>query len=62
MAFAALSLAINGSVLAMLARYRDAQEVHLKATWIDTRADVPVNIGALICGAAIAVTGYRQST
>lgn len=59
-AFAALSLAVNGAVLAMLSRYRDAKEVHLRATWIDTRADVLVNIGVLLSGAAIALTGYRR--
>ena len=46
-AFAALSLAVNGGVLSMLASYRHADEVHLKATWIDTRADVLVNISVL---------------
>jgi cation diffusion facilitator family transporter len=59
MAFAGLSLGVNGSVLAMLAQYRHSEEVHLKATWIDTRADVLVNIGVLVSGIAIAVTGYR---
>lgn len=59
-AFAALSLAVNGSVFAMLKVYRDSSDVHLKATWIDTRADVLVNAGVLLSGAAIAVTGYRQ--
>jgi cation diffusion facilitator family transporter len=58
--FAALSLAVNSAVLAMLATYRHAKEVHLKATWIDTRADVLVNISVLLSGAAIAITGYRH--
>jgi divalent metal cation (Fe/Co/Zn/Cd) transporter len=31
----------------------------LRATWIDTRADVVVNISVLVSGAAIALTGYR---
>jgi Co/Zn/Cd efflux system component len=31
----------------------------LRATWRDTRADVLVNIGVLLSGAAIALTGYR---
>ena len=60
MAFAALSLCVNGGVLAMLARYRHAQEVHLKVTWIDTRADVVVNLSVLLSGAAITVIGYRE--
>jgi len=59
-AFAALSLMVNSSVLAMLSVYRNSQEVHLKATWIDTRADVMVNISVLLSGAAIAVTGYKE--
>ncbi len=57
--FSLLSLVVNGSVLRMLSRYRDAEEVHLRATWRDTRADVLVNIGVLLSGAAIALTGYR---
>lgn len=56
--FAALSLMVNGSVLVMLSRYRHSSEMHLKATWRDTRADVLVNIGVLVSGAAIALTGY----
>ena len=58
-AFAALSLAVNGSVLAMLSVYRTSPQVHLRATWIDTRADVMVNLSVLVSGAAIALTGYR---
>lgn len=57
--FAALSLVVNGSVLRMLSKYRHAPDPHLRATWIDTRADVWVNIGVLVSGAAIALTGYR---
>ncbi len=60
MAFAALSLAVNGGVLAMLWAYRQTEQVHLRATWTDTRADVLVNIAVLVSGAAIAATGYRQ--
>lgn len=58
--FAALSLAVNGGVLAMLSRYRNTEEIHLRATWIDTRADVLVNVSVLLSGAAIAFTGYRH--
>jgi len=57
--FSLLSLAVNGAVLTMLSKYRHAQEVHLRATWLDTRADVWVNISVLLSGAAIALTGYR---
>lgn len=59
MGFAALSLVVNGSVLRMLSRYRHAPEPHLRATWVDTRADVLVNVGVLVSGAAIAVTGPK---
>lgn len=58
MGFALLSLAVNGAVLRMLSKYRRAEEVHLRATWVDTRADVWVNVGVLLTGAAIAATGY----
>ena len=58
--FAILSLLVNGSVLTMLARYRHAPEIHLHATWVDTRADVIVNLGVLASGAAIAMSGYRK--
>lgn len=58
MCFAVLSLVVNGSVLRMLSKYRYAPEVHLRATWLDTRADVFTNVGVLLSGAAIAATGY----
>ena len=58
--FAALSLVVNGAVLMMLSRYRNTSEVHLKATWKDTRADVLVNVGVLVSGALIAITGYGE--
>lgn len=60
MVFAVLSLAVNAGVLAMLSSYRRSVKVHLRATWIDTRADVLVNLAVLLSGAAIALTGYRQ--
>ena len=44
----------------MLSRYRDSPEIHLRATWVDTRADVVVNVGVLLSGIAIALTGYEQ--
>lgn len=59
-AFAVLSLIVNGSVLRMLSCYRDSPEIHLRATWIDTRADVVVNFGVLLSGLAITVFGYRS--
>jgi Co/Zn/Cd efflux system component len=58
-AFAAVSLTANSCVLAMLRRYRNAAEIHLRATWIDTRADVAINAGVLVSGVAIWLTGFR---
>lgn len=57
-AYSILSLAVNVSVLRMLIRHRHG-EIHMRASWIDTRADVIVNVGVLLSGVAIAVTGWR---
>ena len=59
-AFALLSLIVNGSVLRMLSCYRDSPEIHLRATWVDTRADVVVNCGVLVSGLAITVFGFQS--
>ena len=53
--FSLLSLVVNGFVLRMLWCYRDSPEIHLRATWVDTRADVVVNLGVLLSGFAIAI-------
>jgi Co/Zn/Cd efflux system component len=58
-AFACASLLVNGLVLALLAPYRHRAEAYLRATWIDTRADVVVNAGVLVSGALVALTGLR---
>ena len=58
--FSLLSLLINGSVLRMLSCYQHSPEIHLRATWVDTRADVVVNIGVLMSGLAIAYFRYRS--
>ncbi|GAC1423828.1 MAG: hypothetical protein NVSMB6_24940 [Burkholderiaceae bacterium] len=58
--FALLSLIVNGSVLRMLSRYRDSPEIHLRATWVDTRADVVVNLGVLVSGVALTLSGYQE--
>ena len=57
--FAALSLAVNGGVLRLLSIYRHSRQPHLRATWIDTRADVVVNAGVLLSGLLVALTGWR---
>jgi cation diffusion facilitator family transporter len=58
--FSILSLVVNGSVLRMLSRYRDSPEIYLRATWVDTRADVVVNLGVLVSGLAIAIFKYQS--
>ncbi len=59
-AFACLSLLVNGSVLKMLSLYRNSPEPYLRATWTDTRADVIVNVSVLVSGLLIALTGYQK--
>ncbi len=57
---AALSLAVNGGVLRMLSRFRDG-EIHLRATFIDTRVDVVANLAVILAGIIVLVTGYRYA-
>lgn len=57
-AFAGLSLLVNGAVLATLNGYRTSTEPHLRAAWVDTRADVLVNAGVLLSGVLVALLGY----
>lgn len=52
-----LALAVNATVLRLLAKHKDG-EVHLRATWIFTRADVVANLG--IIAAAILVSLSRS--
>lgn len=59
MLFACLSLLVNGFVLHTLRGYRESPELHLRATWVDTRADVLVNAGVLVSGALVAASGWR---
>jgi Co/Zn/Cd efflux system component len=53
---ASLSLAVNLGVLRLLQPWRDG-EVHLRATWICTRADVLANLGVLLAAGLVALTG-----
>lgn len=55
---ACISLAINGTVLLLLDRFRHG-EIHLRATWIFTRADVIVNFGVIISGVLVTLTSSR---
>ena len=57
-AVAALSLTVNATVLRLLRRYREG-EVHLRATWIFTRADVIANLGVIAAGMLVLATGSR---
>ncbi len=57
---AALSLAVNGGVLRMLSRFRDG-EIHLRATFIDTRVDVVANLAVILAGIIVLITGYRYA-
>ena len=58
MAVAFVSLLVNATVLRMLGRYREG-EVHLRATWIFTRVDVIANIGVILSGLLVLLTGSR---
>ena len=49
---ALLSLAVNVFVLRLLAPLKSG-EVHLRATWLFTRADVVANIGVILAGALV---------
>jgi Co/Zn/Cd efflux system component len=55
---AALSLIVNVTVLRMLAAFRQG-EVHLRATWICTRADVVANIGVIVSALMVMVVHRR---
>lgn len=56
--FSLLSLAVNVTVLKMLGKFRHG-EAHLRATWIFTRVDVMANIGVLVSGVFVLLTGIR---
>ena len=46
------SLAVNVTVLRLLAPLKSG-EVHLRATWLFTRADVVANIGVILAGVLV---------
>lgn len=52
------ALAVNVIVLRLLARQRDG-EVHLRAAWIFTRADVAANMAVILSGFVVALSGVR---
>ena len=55
---AALSLVVNTYVITTLSRFRTG-EVHLRAARLFTRADVVANLGVVVAGVAVMVTGSR---
>lgn len=57
LAYSVVSFAVNLYVLVQLARYRRG-EVHLRASYICTRADVLANVAVFISGGVVLVTGY----
>lgn len=58
LATAALSLVVNAVVIRMLTRLRRG-EVHLHAAWLFTRADVIANLGVILSGLLVLLTGSR---
>lgn len=58
MGMAALSFAVNLTVLRLLRPLRSG-EVHLRASWIFTRADVVANVGVFASGVIVALSGSR---
>lgn len=57
-AIAAVALAVNAYVLRLLGKQR-SDEVHMRATWIFTRADVVANAAVILSGVAVIATGWR---
>lgn len=49
---AVLSLIVNTTVLRLLAPLKSG-EVHLRATWIFTRADIVANVGVILAGVLV---------
>jgi Co/Zn/Cd efflux system component len=49
---ALLSLVVNLTVLRLLAPMKSG-EVHLRATWLFTRADVVANLGVILAGVLV---------
>lgn len=58
LAYSVVSFAVNLYVLLRLAKYRRA-EVHMRASYICTRADVLANIAVFVSGGIVLLTGIR---
>ena len=57
MVYSTVSFAVNLYVLTQLARVK-GDEVHLRASYICTRADVLANLAVFLSGAIVAITGW----
>lgn len=57
-AVASIALVVNVVVLRLLSRHR-SEEVHMRAAWIFTRADVVANAAVIGSGVAVLATGSR---
>ena len=57
--YSIVSLAVNVYVLKSLAQYRSG-EVHMRASYICTRADVLANIAVFGSGVLVMVTGIKS--
>jgi cation diffusion facilitator family transporter len=53
-----ISLLVNGTVLLLLSRHQ-RDNVNMRASYICTRADVIANIGVIVSGIAVTITGSR---
>lgn len=53
-----VSLVVNITVLRLLAPYRRG-EVHLRASWVFTRADVVANLGVIVAAVLVIATASR---
>ncbi|MBI1423424.1 MAG: cation diffusion facilitator family transporter [Gammaproteobacteria bacterium] len=58
MGVSVVALLANLGCLALLAKHRDG-EVHMRASWIFSTNDVLANIGVILAGALVYVTGSR---
>lgn len=58
LAYSVVSFAVNFYVLTQLARYRRG-EVHMRASYICTRADILANIAVFVSGGIVLATGFR---
>lgn len=55
---ASISFVVNSSVLLLLRPLKN-KEIHLKATWIFTRADIIANLGVILAGVLVYLTKSR---